>query len=75
MRLSLCLALFVSIAHGQETIDSGSSIDGNKSISIQVDGDPLKITTTSRLAGAVHSIRWKGKEFIDSADHGRQLQS
>ena len=23
----------------------------------------------------MHSIRWKGKEFIDSADHGRQLQS
>jgi len=73
--ISLCFACLVSIAHGQETIDSGSSIDGNKSISIQVDGDPLTITTTSRLAGAVHSIRWKGKEFIDSADHGRQLQS
>jgi hypothetical protein len=23
----------------------------------------------------VHSIRWKGKEFIDSTDHGRQMQS
>lgn len=75
MRWSLCLAWVVSIAHGQEPIDSASSIDGNKSISIQVEREPLTITTTSRLAGAVHSIRWKGKEFIDSADHGRQLQS
>jgi hypothetical protein len=33
------------------------------------------ITTTSRLAGAIHSLQWNGKEFIDSADHGRQLQS
>lgn len=65
----------MSIVHGQEPIDSASKIDGNKSISIQVDGYPLTITTTSRLAGAVHSIRWKDKEFIDSADHGRQLQS
>lgn len=35
----------------------------------------IVITTTSRLAGAVHSLKWNGKEFIDSADHGRQLQS
>ncbi len=33
------------------------------------------ITTTSRLAGAIHSLTWNGQEFIDSADHGRQLQS
>ena len=33
------------------------------------------ITTTSRLAGAIHSLTWKGKEFINSTDHGRQLQS
>lgn len=35
----------------------------------------IVITTTSRLAGAIHSLRWNGKEFIDSFDHGRQLQS
>lgn len=35
----------------------------------------IVITTTSRLAGAVHSLTWNGQEFIDSADHGRQLQS
>lgn len=35
----------------------------------------IVITTTARLAGAVHSLNWNGQEFIDSADHGRQLQS
>jgi hypothetical protein len=35
----------------------------------------IVITTTARLAGAIHSLRWRGREFIDSADHGRQLQS
>src|SRR5579872_3822919 len=35
----------------------------------------IVITTTERLAGAIHSLTWNGKEFIDSFDHGRQLQS
>ncbi len=38
-------------------------------------GSEIVITTTARLAGAIHSVTWKGKEFIDSADHGRLLQS
>ncbi len=38
-------------------------------------GSEIVITTTSRLAGAIHSVTWNGKEFIDSTDHGRQLQS
>lgn len=38
-------------------------------------GSPIQLTTTRRLAGAVHSLRWNGREFIDSSDHGRQLQS
>ena len=35
----------------------------------------IVITTTARCAGAIHSLTWAGKEFIDSWDHGRQLQS
>jgi hypothetical protein len=35
----------------------------------------IVVTTTKRVAGAIHSITWNGKEFIDSFDHGRQLQS
>jgi hypothetical protein len=35
----------------------------------------IVITTTRRLAGAVHSLTWDGREFINSTDHGRQLQS
>jgi hypothetical protein len=38
-------------------------------------GSEIVVTTTSRLAGAIHSIKWNDKEFIDSHDHGRQLQS
>ena len=35
----------------------------------------IMITTTARLAGAIHSLKWNGQEFVDSVDHGRQLQS
>lgn len=35
----------------------------------------LSVTITPRLAGAIHSVRWRGRELIDSFDHGRQLQS
>lgn len=48
---------------------------GNTSIRAKAGPSDIVITTTTRLAGAVDSLRWNGKEFIDSADHGRQLQS
>lgn len=35
----------------------------------------IVIRTTKRLAGAIDSLTWNGREFINSFDHGRQLQS
>ena len=49
--------------------------DGNAQIRAQAGKSEIVITTTRRLAGAIHSLTWNGKEFINSADHGRQLQS
>jgi hypothetical protein len=48
---------------------------GNSVIRRKARPSDIVITTTSRLAGAIHSLTWNGKEFIDSHDHGRQLQS
>lgn len=48
---------------------------GDAVISKRAGGSAIRITTTARLAGAIHSLTWNGKEFIDSFDHGRQLQS
>ena len=48
---------------------------GNLVIRGKVGTSEIVITTTERLAGAIHSLKWAGKEFIDSHDHGRQLQS
>lgn len=37
-------------------------------------GEPLLLRSERGLAGAVSSIRFRGVEFLDSADHGRLLQ-
>jgi len=50
-------------------------IHGDASISKKIGGEEVVITTTNRLAGAIHSFRYRGREYIDSFDHGRQLQS
>ena len=38
-------------------------------------GSTIRIATSSRFAGSVVSLVFRGKEFVDSADHGRELQS
>jgi hypothetical protein len=50
-------------------------VSGDAELTGFIGGKPLVIRTTSRLAGAIDSVKWAGVEFIDSHDHGRQLQS
>jgi hypothetical protein len=65
----LLLSALLLVA-GQE-----APVDGNAVIRGKVGTSEIVITTTARLAGAIHSLRWNGIEFIDSFDHGRQLQA
>ena len=44
-------------------------------IAAQVLGSKLVIRTSARMAGSIDSITWRGKEFINTLDHGRELQS
>jgi len=67
---SLVCFSFAAIADEPPTSPSGNSVIRGK-----VGSSEIVITTTERLAGAIHSLKWAGKEFIDSHDHGRQLQS
>ena len=57
------------------TAARAAEADGDAEIRAPFGGSEIVVTTTARLAGAIHSVTWQGKEFIDSADHGRQLQS
>ena len=50
-------------------------VNGDSVIRGRTEDSQIVITTTSRCAGAIHSLKWRGKEFLDSYDHGRQLQS
>lgn len=76
--LAVTLGLFGCVAFATER-------DGKLPVPVAPSGDAvirgkagaseMVITTTRRLAGAIHSLTWAGREFIDSPDHGRQLQS
>ncbi len=57
------------------TLTAPAAPNGDAEIRAGAGDSEIIITTTKRLAGAIHSLRWNGKEFINSADHGRQLQS
>ncbi|MDE3100214.1 MAG: hypothetical protein KGJ88_12150 [Verrucomicrobiota bacterium] len=49
--------------------------DGDAQIRARAGGSEIVITTTRRLAGAIGSLTWNGREFINATDHGRELQS
>lgn len=65
------LLLFLAATVGAQT----PVVSGDAELWGAIGGKPLVIRTTSRLAGAIDSVKWGGVEFIDSHDHGRQLQS
>jgi len=48
---------------------------GDAAIAAPVLGSTLTISTSSVFAGAISSLTWRGKQFINTADHGRELQS
>ncbi|MFA6545034.1 MAG: hypothetical protein WCS99_11450 [Limisphaerales bacterium] len=68
-RLAQLLMLFPLAALSAQTPD------GNTTIRAVAGPSEIVISTSSRFAGAIHSLTWNGREFIDSFDHGRELQS
>jgi hypothetical protein len=72
--MGLCLTSATGFVSAQDRLFPGRP-SGNATIRAAAGNSEIVITTTSRLAGAIHSVTWNGREFIDSADHGRQLQS
>jgi hypothetical protein len=63
------LALMLTGCSGGETTITTWIISAMAGIS------PIIIRASSKFAGAIDSLTWNGKEFIDSGDHGRLLQS
>jgi alpha-tubulin suppressor-like RCC1 family protein len=72
VRASLTIALALLLA---AAIASKAQVSGDATITAPVFGLPLTVTTSSQYAGAISSLKWNGKEFVDDWDHGRQFQS
>lgn len=49
--------------------------DGNLAIERPALGSTIRIETSARFAGAVSSLVFRGKQYVDIRDHGRELQS
>ncbi len=67
--VALLILLSATLTLDAQTPDGHSTIRGGAGPS------DIVITTTPRVAGAIDSLKWNGREFINSFDHGRQLQS
>ena len=71
-------AYALDAAAGSSSVILGTKIvkcpSGNSSITNNFNSKPITITTTDRLAGAIDSLKYDGKEFVNSYDHGRQIQ-
>ncbi len=48
---------------------------GNAVVRGKAGPSEIVVTTTARTAGAIASLTWNGKQFLDGTDHGRELQS
>lgn len=64
------------LATPESALAQSSGQSGDLSISAAVFGDTLTVTASgSRFAGSIASLRYRGVEYVDIADHGRQIQS
>lgn len=73
--LLACLAATARAADEPAHPADSTRVSGDAVIRAPAGDSEIVITTTSRVAGAIHSLTWRGQEFLDSFDHGRQLQS
>ena len=72
-RISVIVTAFAVLVGAKPA--SQAQVNGNATISAPtpVFGLPLTVGTSSQYGGAVSSIRWGSKEFINNWDHGRQF--
>lgn len=66
-------ALTHYLVHGITEGRSGFAV-GGASGRYTIANDILSVSASDRTAGAIDSIEWNGREFVNSWDHGRQVQ-
>jgi hypothetical protein len=70
LSLFLGMACWIALADEPRLVPRGDAVIRGRFRSSEI-----VITATDRFAGAIQSLQWDGKEFLDSYDHGRGLQS
>lgn len=74
--LSASTAALSLISATEPALAQSTGQSGDLSISSTVNGSTLKVTASgSRFAGAISSLQYRGVEYVDIADHGRQIQT
>ncbi len=56
-----------------QACDQDPAVGYTASIHGLVDGDELSLRISRRFGGSVESVTWRGKEFINTWDHGREI--
>ncbi|HEV2693095.1 MAG TPA: hypothetical protein VG347_09400 [Verrucomicrobiae bacterium] len=68
----ICSLIFTTLPL---TLSAAPLTNADTTIHAPDDDSEIIIKTTSRTAGAIESLQWNGKEFLNSTDHGRELQA
>jgi hypothetical protein len=77
-RIIAALGLIVAAWSADPTSTlSDQAVDTGRSVIVhwQIAGEPLTMRADPWFAGAINSIRYRGIEYLDSADHGRLLSA
>jgi len=69
------LALAVVVAAPSIGAFSSTPAVKDPAITGLFDGSPIVARAAKRFGGAIYSLTWRDKEFINSSDNGRELQS
>src|SRR5579859_165184 len=54
---------------------AAAPVSGDAVIRAPAGESEIVIKTSARTAGAIASLQWNGKEFLNATDHGRELQT
>ena len=57
------------------TVHGRAQVSGDATISGSVLGSPLTLKTSTQFGAGISSIIWRGKEFVNNYDHGRQFST
>ena len=65
----------IATAHNAGARDASSVAWPNEAKTATIGDSTLSVHVSSRVAGAIDELVWRGKQFVNSSDHGREIQA